>query len=151
MNEAAGESPLVFEGRKGALDEENFETILIEAEDDTIAGEGWSGVFVGEAHASLIKCKNNTLKFSDDCLACLVFSLRSGKCRYSPDGERDLASPAFESCRNGDGPGIRKGEVAESGDPAGGPRCGSGGGGYPDVLMERHEGLGRRRSCRGRE
>ena len=50
LDEAAGESPFVFEGGEGALDEEDFEVVLVETEDDAVGGEGGSGVVVGEGH-----------------------------------------------------------------------------------------------------
>ena len=53
-NESSGESPFIFEGRKGALNEEDFQVILIESKDDAICGEGGSRVLVGEAHELLI-------------------------------------------------------------------------------------------------
>lgn len=49
-DEATGEGPFVFEGGEGALDEEDFEVVLIESEDDAVGGKGRSGVVVGEAH-----------------------------------------------------------------------------------------------------
>jgi len=61
-DEAAGEGPFVFEGGEGALDEEDFEVILIEAENNAIAGEGGSCVVVDEAHTPFLSVETTLIK-----------------------------------------------------------------------------------------
>ena len=57
VDESAREGPFVFERWDGALDEEDFEVVLIEAEDDAVGGEGGSGVVIGEAHGDYLSVK----------------------------------------------------------------------------------------------